>query len=129
MKKSNAPIKLTKSIALLLLNRELGFPLKAKLEQTKVPDSITAYEIPLGTLKAKVENDWSTHNGRIKLTVTDGCGGNTILMYFHPDTLNRDFVAEDAYKQDITIEARHDWIYSHGPEYCRKVIDRVWNGG
>lgn len=119
-------VKLTKQTAKTLIQRETGLS-AARMEQTKIPGSIVAYEMIVGTLTVKVENDWFNLNGRIKLTITDGAGGNIIKMYFHPETLNRDFVAEDADKRDEEAESRMTWLQLHGPEYCHKAIDRMWN--
>lgn len=40
------------------------------------------------------ENDWKDGCGRIKLTIKDGTGSGTIIQYFWPDTLTRDFNLE-----------------------------------
>ena len=37
------------------------------------------------------ENDWADGCGKIKLTIHDGAGGQTITQYYDPDTLFRDF--------------------------------------
>ena len=58
----------------------------------------TAYTGPEG-LEIRCENDWFNHNGRIKLTISNMDGGTPIVRYYHPDTLNRDHVAEDAEKR------------------------------
>lgn len=120
-------VKLSQKTAKTLIQREIGLS-AARLEQTKIPGSITSYTMSIGSLGIKVENDWFTSNGRIKLTITNGIGGNVIQMYFHPDTLNRDFGAEDAEKQDAQTEARNNWVFTHGTEYCHKAVDRIWEG-
>ena len=79
-------------------------------------------------LEIRCENDWFNHNGRIKLTIANVDGGTPIVRYYHPDTLNRDYVAEDAEKEDEAKQARKEWVQALGPELAHKLIDQYWEG-
>lgn len=119
-------LKLTQKLARTLITREIGVPAR-NLEKIAAPDGVYAYEMSLGGLSIKVENDRYTHAGRYGLKVHDRSGGTVITMLFHPETLNRDFGAEDAEKSDAAQRTRRDWVQSHGPDYCHKMVDRYWN--
>ncbi len=60
------------------------------------------------------------------MTISDG--ENQIIQYYHPDTLNRDYVAEQAEKEEAAREARKDWVQSIGLEIAHKLVDRYWEG-
>lgn len=79
-------------------------------------------------LEIRCENDWFNHNGRIKLTIANVDGGTPIVRYYHPDTLNRDYVAEQAEKEDEAKQARKDWVQTLGPELAHKLVDQYWEG-
>ena len=79
-------------------------------------------------LEIRCENDWFNHNGRIKLTIGNVDGGTPIVRYYHPDTLNRDYVAEQAEKEDEAKQARKDWVQTLGPELAHKLVDQYWEG-
>ena len=120
-------LKLTQKLARMLISREIGVPAR-NLEKIAAPDGVYAYRMDMGGLSLRVENDRYTHAGRYGLTIHDRFGGTVVVMLFHPETLNRDFGAEDAEKFDAAQQARRDWVQSHGPEYCHKIVDRYWNG-
>lgn len=42
--------------------------------------------------------------------------------------LNRDYVAEQAEKEEAAREARKDWVQSMGLEMAHKLVDRYWEG-
>ena len=119
-------LKLTQKLARMLIARGIGVPAR-NLEKIAAPDGVYAYEMPLGGLSIKIENDRYTHAGRYGLKIHDRSGGPVMTMFFHPETLNRDFGAEDAEKSDAQQQARREWVQSHGPDYCHKMIDRYWN--
>lgn len=77
-------------------------------------------------LEIRCENDWFNHNGRIKLTIANVDGGTPIIRYYHPDTLNRDYVAEQAEKEDEAKQARKEWVQTLGPELAHKLVDQYW---
>ena len=74
------------------------------------------------------ENDWATCNGRISLTVTEKVHGRKLRMYFHPDTLNRDVLAEMAEREEDEREARIKWVAKVGKEQAHKLVDQYWEG-
>ena len=119
-------LKLTQKLARTLIVREIGVPAR-NLEKITAPDGVYAYRMDMGGLSLRVENDRYTHAGRYGLTIHDRFGGTVVVMLFHPQTLNRDFGAEDAEKSDAAQQARRDWVQSHGPDYCHKMVDRYWN--
>ena len=75
------------------------------------------------------ENDWATCNGRISLTITEKGNGRKLRMYFHPDTLNRDFLAELAEREEEERQARIKWVAKMGLEQAHKLIDQYWEEG
>lgn len=74
------------------------------------------------------ENDWYDHNGRIKLTIHDALCGRSIIRYYHPDTLERDYASEDAEKEAEREEMRREWVQSVGLEKAIKMVERYWDG-
>lgn len=58
------------------------------------------------------------------MTISDG--ENQIIQYFHPDTLNRDYVAERAEKEDAAREARENWVQMIGVKMAHKLVDQYW---
>ena len=46
----------------------------------------------------------------------------------HPDTLNRDYVAEQAEKEDEAKQARKEWVWVVGKEMAHKLVDQYWGG-
>ena len=45
------------------------------------------------------------------------CGWrNPIIRYYYPDTLNRDYVAEQAEKEAEAKQARKEWVWAMGKE-------------
>ncbi len=120
------PVKLSRMTATRLMVQVIGPGVKPLLSEPGA--GATVYKAERGCLEICCENDWYNHNGRIRLTITDGIGGNQIRMYFHPDTLNRDFEAEDAEKEDDRREARLKWVSEIGKDLAHKLVDRYWEG-
>ena len=90
------PCKLTKKTALTLIQRVI--PMSPKLISGPTGNNgAVIFSAPVGPegLEIKVENDWFTRNGCIKLTISDNSGGNCLTMYFSPNTFERDFSAEE----------------------------------
>jgi hypothetical protein len=58
------------------------------------------------------------------LTLSDG--SNVITQYYHPDTLNRDYAAEQAEKAEAAKEARKEWVQEIGKEAAHKLVDQYW---
>ena len=100
-------IKLAKKTAYELISR-ISTGRNIKKDDTS-PDA-TIYRASTGPagLTITCENDWFDYNGLIKLTISDG--ENQIVQYFNPDTLEREYVAEQAYKDDLERERRVSWV-------------------
>ena len=75
-------------------------------------------------LEIRCENDWFKRNKRIKLTIIDG--ENTIVHYYSPTTLNRDFIEEELEKKEIALEAWVRWVSQVGLEMAHKLVDHYW---
>ena len=94
------------------------------------PPDVAIFKASTGPegLEIRCENDWFNHNGRIKLTIANVDGGSPIIRYYHPDTLNRDYVAEQAEKEDEAKQARKEWVWVVGKEMAHKLVDQYWGG-
>lgn len=121
------PVKLTKKTAWELISRihsQLNISNDAAAPEVAIFRASTGPE----GLEIRCENDWFNHNGRIRLTISDPTGENFVRMYFHPDTLNRDYVAELSDKDDERRESRRDWVQMIGKEQAHKLVDQYWEG-
>lgn len=118
---------LTKRVAWELISR-IHTGLNIKKEVT--PSDVAIYKATTGPegLEIRCENDWFNRNGRIKLTISDVEGGTPIIRYYHPDTLNRDYVAEQAEKEAEAKAARMEWVQMMGPELAHKLVDQYMEG-
>lgn len=76
-------LRLTQKLARTLITREIGVSAR-NLEKIAAPDGVYAYEMSLGGLSIKVENDRYTHIGRYGLKIHDCSGGMVMTMLFHP---------------------------------------------
>lgn len=88
-------VKLTKRVAWELISR---IHPRLNIQKEITPPDVAIFKASTGPegLEIRCENDWFNHNGRIKLTIGNVDGGTPIIRYYHPDTLNRDYVAEQA---------------------------------
>lgn len=88
-------VKLTKRKAWELISR---IQPRLNIKQEATPSDVAIFKASTGPegLEIRCENDWFNHNGRIKLTIGNVDGGTPIIRYYYPDTLNRDYVAEQA---------------------------------
>ena len=126
------PVKLTKKTAQTLVNQV--FP-GLKIEGGKCDNGAVVFhgftgpEASLCRLLVTIENDWNTYNGRIRLAVYDSSTAGQIVMFFHPDTLNRDFLAEDAEREDRNREARVKWVQNVGVKMAHSLVDQYYNRG
>ena len=118
-------VKLNKRKAWELISR---IQPRLNIKQEATPPDVAIFKASTGPegLEIRCENDWSNYNGRIKLTIANVDGGTPIIRYYHPDTLNRDYVAEDAEKEDEAKQARKDWVQTLGPELAHKLVDQYW---
>ena len=118
-------VKLTKRTAWELISRI--FP-RLNISKDTTPPDVAIFRASTGPegLEIRCENDWFNHNGRIKLTISNVDGGTPIVRYYHPDTLNRDHVAEDAEKEADAKQARKEWVWAMGKEMAHKLVDQYW---
>jgi len=126
MRKSKA-VKLTRKTAVGLIRSVVPVSPKAIEGGAQAPGAVI-YTVQTGALDVTCSNDWYTCNGRIQLIVADRMGGGSIRLYFHPETLNRDYVAEEADRQDDRREARITWAQSVGKERAHKFVDQYLEG-
>ncbi len=118
------PVKLTQKTATMLIQRVI--PMSPKLiSGPKGNNGAVIFTAPVGLegLEIKAENDWFTHNGCIKLTISDTGGGNCLTMYFSPNTFQRDYLAEDFDKNEAAADARKRWVQEVGREQAHKLVD------
>ena len=121
------PCKLTKKTATMLIQRVI--PMSPKLISGPTGNNgAVIFTAPVGPegLEIKVENDWFTRNGCIKLTISDNSGGNCLTMYFSPNTFERDFSAEEFDKKEAAADARTKRVQEIGPERAHKLVDLYW---
>jgi hypothetical protein len=121
------PLKLTKKTAWELISK--NFP-QRNIKGGETAPGVYCYTASTGCfpdgLQITVENDWFNHNGRFRLTISDGVGGNRIIQYYHPDTLNRDYAAEQVEKEEAALAARKYWVWEIGKEAAHKLVDQYW---
>lgn len=88
------PVKLTKKTATELIRR---FSPARNIERYNTVPEVAIFRVFTSEdgVEIRCENDWYNHNGRIKVTISDHWGAGSIQMFFNPDTLDRDFEAEE----------------------------------
>lgn len=118
-------IRLTKKIATQLIHQIMPRAVVIKDDTAPEATIFRAVTDPNG-LEIRCENDWFKRNKRIKLTITDG--ENTIVHYYSPTTLNRDFIEEKLEKEEIALDARVRWVSQVGLEMAHKLVDHYWEG-
>lgn len=121
------PCKLTRTSAVKLMRRVIPVPMNLISGPTGNNGAVI-FSAPVGPegLEIKVENDWFTRNGCIKVTVHDTSGGSCMTMYFSPNTFERDFSAEEFDKKEAAADARKKWVQEIGPEQAHKLVDLYW---
>lgn len=125
MKMQQKPVKLSLMTAKKLVRQELGLA-AYNLKATEVSKQAPIFYMEQGSLQIKVENDWFSRNGRIRLSVVDPLG-SSFYMYYDPLSLTRDFDTEWAEKIQEQREQLETWVYEQGPEVCMDQIRRIWN--
>ncbi len=120
-------MKLTKKTAVMLIQRVIPLSLKLISGPTGGNGAVrfTALTGPEG-LEITCENDWLTHNGCIKLTISDTSGGSCLTMYFSPNTFERNYSEEEFDKKEAAREARERWVAEVGKEQAHKLVDQYW---
>lgn len=118
-------IRLTKKTATQLIHQIMPRAVVIKDDTAPEATIFRAVTDPNG-LEIRCENDWFKRNKRIKLTITDG--EKTIVHYYSPTTLNRDFIEEKLEKEETALQARVKWVSQVGLEMAHKLVDRYWEG-
>lgn len=77
----------------------------------------------MGTLCVRVENDLHAHFDRYVMEISDSMGNGTIRFYFHPSTLNRDYVSEQIYRDDVLQEDMKHWVGQRTKDFCHRMVD------
>ena len=96
-------VRLTKTVAKKLIGRiARGAEVEDKSNRAVGADIYEALVDSLD-LVVKCENDWYSQNERINLLISDRWGGGSIVMCFDPDTLDRDFEAEDKLRKELKV--------------------------
>lgn len=121
------PCKLTRTNAVKLMRRVIPVPMNL-INGGSYATGAVCYKAPVGPegLEIKVENDWFTRNGCIKLTISDPSGGSCLTMYFSPNTFERDYSAEEFDKKEAAADARKQWVQQVGREQAHKLVDQYW---
>ena len=121
--KKQKNIRLTRKTAVELICSVLPVP-KSSIQGGEVTSGVYIYEAAAGSFDVSCACDRCASNGLIRLTVHDRLGGSSIRMYFNPNTLERDFVAEEAYKADERREERIRWAQDVGRELAHRLVDQ-----
>ena len=121
-------VNLTKREATVLIGR---ISPRLNIKQEATPPDVAIFVAVTGPegLEIRCENDWRNHNGRIKLTIGNVDGGTPIVRYYHPDTLEQDYVAEEAEKSANAKQALIDWVQFLGPELAQQLVTQCWEHG
>lgn len=128
MRKTNSGlVSLDKAAAEEILRRYVGPNLSVVGATTTSAAAI--FMAKTGCLEVRCENDWYEQNGRLKVTMQDPLGGSALRMYFHPETLERDYKTEEAKKLETVQNDRREWVLTQGPTHCHQMVDRLWEGG
>lgn len=99
-KKTN--FRLTLKTARELIKKE--FSINGKLTTEQAGNGVYIYKMGMGRFEVTVSNDWYEQNGLIDMRVMHD-SGETIHLYFDPETLWEDYEAEDRRRR----EEREEW--------------------
>lgn len=118
-------LKLTKKTASELIGRICP---RLHVTRDDTPPDVAIYRATTGPegLEIICENDWGAFDHLIRLTISDG--SYRIVHFYNPETLARDFVAEDKYQTALKNESRMIWVNDIGPEKAHELVDQYWNG-
>lgn len=89
----NHPIKLTKETAKKVIRKVLPY---GKVE-TRTPG--ISYVCDCGMITVYCDSDWFTRNGKIHVRIQADMVIGTLTMFFDPGTLERDYNAEDKWRE------------------------------
>lgn len=126
MEKKTNPgrIKLTLKAARTLAKRELGTAAGLEAEPSTMKGY---YRMILGNLVVRIHPDWSGDSGCIVMTANWASGMCETIQLFDPETLEKDFAAEERrYHQEKETQFE-DWVDDHGVDFCCQKVKAAWN--
>lgn len=121
--KKNRPgnIKLTMKTARELVKRELGTAKGLTHEGSALNDW---YYMMVGNLTVRIHPDRSS--GRIIMTAGWAAGICETFQLFDPETLEKDFAAEDRLDIQQRQELLEQWVGNHGTDHCCQKVKEAW---
>lgn len=91
--------RLNKKMAQALVKRVLGVS-GAELTKEETGDGADIYHMTMGELKIEVENDWFGQRDLFILSIVAPMSAyNPMRLFFHPDTLEEDYAAEEEWRK------------------------------
>ena len=126
MEKKTNPgrIKLTLKTARTLAKRELGTAAGLEAEPSTMKGY---YRMILGNLVVRIHPDWSGDSGCIVMTANWASGMCETIQLFDPETLEKDFAAEEKrYTQDREKQFE-EWVESYGVDLCCQKVKETWD--
>lgn len=84
------------------------------------------FEMRFGNLHVRIAPDTNGGTGCIRLEARLNGYGCAFQLH-DPETLKRDFVAEENRLRKERREALEDWIDTNGPEVCHAKVEEIWN--
>ena len=121
--KKQKNVRLTRKTAVELICSVLPVP-KSNIQGGEVSPGVYIYEAVAGSFNVTCTTDRDVFPWLIRLTVHDRLGGSSIRMYFSPDTLERNFAAEEADKEENRREDWVRWIQTVGWARAQAFIDQ-----
>ena len=121
--KKQKPIRLTRKTAVELICSVLPVP-KSSIQGGEVNPGVYIYKAAAGSFDVTCTSRHCDSSGLISVTVHDRLGGRSIRMYFNPNTLERNFAAEEVYKAEDCREERIRWAQNVGREMAHRLIDQ-----
>ncbi len=100
------PVELTQDTARTLVAHEFGLS-GAELEAVDATEGVHIYQMLLGRFVVTVENDWHECDGLLRIRMTSG-SGESMQMYYHPETFAEDCAAGDKYRAAVKQEHCED---------------------
>ena len=99
--KKRGGVRLTKAVAKKIIGRIApGAEMEDKSNRALGADIYESWVEGLD-LVVKCENDWHVQNRLINVVVMDRLGGGSIMLCLDPDTLERNYEAEDELRKRV----------------------------
>lgn len=118
-------VKLTKRTAWELISRICP---RLNISKDTTPPDVAIFRASTGPagLEIRCENDWFNHNGRIRLTLSDG--ENQIIQYYHPRHPEPGLCGGAGRKRRIRKRIPERLGSVNGLGMAHKLVDRYWEG-